>query len=768
MTGYNYKNINLKTRVALLTAGVAVSVFVGCSIFSHKASDIATQATTGQHTSWKQYGGSADQSRYLEFKQINKKNVAQLQVAFSYPTSNNGSYLFNPIVVGNVMYLMAKNHSLVALDATTGKELWIHTGLGAITWKGINYWENKDKTDRRLIFTLGGTLQEIDAATGKSILSFGTNGYVDLKQGLIRDPSTFNRIQPTTPGVVFENLYMIGSSPGENIFSGPGDLRAYDIITGKMVWVFHTIPLPGEFGYKTWPKDAYKYIGGANTWGEISLDEKRGIAYFPTGSPTYDYYGADRIGDNLFSDCLIAIDVRTGKRLWHFQTVHHDLWDYDPCAAPQLITVMHNGKKVDAVALASKTSFLYVFDRVTGEPLWPIEERPVPKSDIPGEVSSPTQPFPTVIPPFGRQLITPEDVSPYMTKEEQVSWRKRIAAAGTGMFQPLSLSRETFAIPGAVGGANFAATASVPNKGLMFVMGQDYPSVYTIRKYTERQASGIADQTTRAKGIYTQNCQGCHGADRNGAVGPAIATAGTKIDFEKFKTLLATGKGQMPGFPHLSETEIADLHVFLGGAPANARRGGRQQGGENIKVEGPVVASGGAPGVPPAGNPYGAGGLRDYPEGVERPAERYISDNGLAFPYIITPPWSFIVAYDLNKGTIKWKVPLGVDVDVQKQGGPTSGITGGGQRKGMIVTSTGILFSTAKDGRLYAFDIDNGKTLWSTELPAGTEGQPAMYEVNGRQYLVISATTAASTGRSKSTAPKPKGSYVIYALPDKK
>ncbi|HEY4325048.1 MAG TPA: PQQ-binding-like beta-propeller repeat protein [Mucilaginibacter sp.] len=744
---------------------LVISFCLGCNIFlNNKSASSDKQLQTGQHKSWKQYGGSADQSKFVEFKQITKKNVNQLQVAWSCSTGDNVQYLFNPIIVGNVMYLLAKNHSLVALDATNGKEIWIHAHLEGITWKGVNYWESKDKTDRRIIIELNNTLQEIDANTGKSITDFGNNGVVDLKEGLDRDPSLFNRIQPTTPGVVYQNLIMLGSSPGENLFSGPGHVRAYDIVTGKMAWIFHTIPLPGEPGYETWPKDAYKYIGGTNTWGEISLDEKRGIVYFPTGSPTYDYYGADRIGDNLYSDCLIAIDARTGKRLWHFQTVHHDLWDYDLCAAPQLITVNHDGKKIDAVAQASKTGFLYVFNRVTGEPLWPIVEKPVPQSDIPGEKSSPTQPFPTIVPPFGRQGMTADDVSPYlMTADEQESWKKRIASAGTGMFQPLSLARETFSLPGAVGGANFGTTAANPAKGLVYVMNQDYPSIYKITKYVDPKLLNESDQIETAKVIYAQNCQGCHGANKLGGIGPAIAQVGTKLNIGNFKTLLANGKGQMPGFPHISDAEMADIYLFLGGSIAKKQR---QPAAENSAMpDGPVVASGGAPGTPPYGRR--SEGMRDYPQGVAAPADRYITDNGLAYPFLVKPPWSYIVAYDLNKGTIKWKAPLGQDRGVEKEGGKNTGVPNGAQRKGMIVTSTGVLFSTAKDDKLYAFDADNGKVLWSVDLPGGTEGLPAMYECNGRQYLVISVTAMSVVGRNRSPMPKSKESYIVYALPVK-
>ncbi len=389
---------------------------------------LAVQAASGQqdHKTWRDYGGGPDSSHFVALNQINKSNVSQLEVAWIYPTGDNRSYIFNPIVVDNVMYVLARNSSLVALDAATGKEIWIHENLPGLTSRGIAYWESKDRKDRRLIFTINNHLQEIDARTGKSILTFGNNGLVDLREGLGRDPNTITRIQPESPGRVFEDLIMLGSATGEAYLSPPGHIRAYNVVTGKLVWTFHTIPHPGEFGYDTWPKDAWRYSGGANTWGEITVDEKRGIAYFPTGSPTYDYYGADRIGSNLFANCLLALDARTGKRLWHFQMVHHDLWDYDITAAPQLITVRHGGKLIDAVSQSTKQGFLFVFDRVTGKPLWPIEERPVPKSDMPGEQAWPTQPYPTVPPPFARQSMTADDVNPFiLTAEERAAWKEQ-------------------------------------------------------------------------------------------------------------------------------------------------------------------------------------------------------------------------------------------------------------------------------------------------------------------------------------------------------
>ena len=367
-----------------------------------------------------------DSSNFVDLDEIKKSNVGQLEVAWSYPYATPG---FNPVVVDDVMYVLGRNNSLIALDATTGKELWIHEGLGGIVARGINYWQSADGKDKRLLFSINSYLQAIDATTGKSILTFGENGTVDLRIGLARAEHA-GRIQSNSPGKIWKNLIILGSAAGEAFIAPPGDIRAYDVVTGQKVWQFHTIPQPGEFGYDTWPKEAYKYVGGANNWGSMSVDEERGIVYVPTGSANYDFYGADRVGQNLFANCLLALDAKTGKRLWHFQTVHHDLWDFDNVAAPQLVTVRHNGRKVDAVALAGKTNFLYVFDRVTGKPLWPIEERPVPKSEMPGEKAWPTQPWPTKPAPFGSMTFTVDDVNPWLATPEQ--YRSDEGARGEG------------------------------------------------------------------------------------------------------------------------------------------------------------------------------------------------------------------------------------------------------------------------------------------------------------------------------------------------
>ncbi len=492
-----------------------------------------------------------DSPQYSPLKQIDKTNVKQLELAWFYPVNAKGLFGFNPVIVDGVMYLLGKDHTIVALNAATGSQIWSHPAGSFVTSRGINYWESKDRSDRRLIFSANNYLQEIDAQTGLTIASFGTNGRVNLREGLGRDPNSFVMIQSGTPGRIFENLIILGSSTGEEYGSPPGDIRAFDILSGKMAWSFHTIPHPGEFGYQTWPPEAWKYAGGVNDWGGMTLDQKRGIVFVPTGSSTYDFYGADRRGADLFADCLLALDARTGKRLWHFQLVHHDLWDYDAATAPKLLTVRHDGKMVDVVAQATKQGFLFVFNRETGEPLWPIEERSVPRSEMPQEQAWPTQPFPTKPPPFARQAFTVADVNPLVTDPADLARLKEwvSGARNEGLFTPAGL-KDTMEIPGNSGGANWGAAATDPVSGMIFVQSKDAPSM--LKLVGERPRSVFtAPPAAQGRDFYQDHCQTCHGIDRNGhgGVAPSLVDAPQRLGAGGITATVRSGRGGMPPFP---------------------------------------------------------------------------------------------------------------------------------------------------------------------------------------------------------------------------
>ncbi|HTR00164.1 MAG TPA: PQQ-binding-like beta-propeller repeat protein, partial [Candidatus Acidoferrum sp.] len=697
-----------------------------------------------QQLDWPGFGGRSDQSKYVDYAQITPANVSKLQVAWTYKVTDNNAYQFSPVIVGETMYVLAKDNSLVALDATTGKEKWSKPGFSGISRRGITYWHTTRGEDSRLLITRNDRLIELDADSGEQIMSFGTNGEVDLRQDLGRDPESVKRVQSSSPGVIYGNLILLGSSPGEGYFSPPGHLRAYNVVTGKLAWIFHTVPQPGEYGYDTWPKDAYKYVGGANAWGDITVDTERGIAYFPLGSPTYDYYGADRLGANLFGDSLVALDAKTGKRLWHFQAVHHDLWDYDLTAAPQLLTVHRNGKEIPAVAQATKQGFLFVFDRVTGEPLYDIEEKPVPKSDMPGEQAWPTQPFSTQLPITARQGMRVEDLATiFLSKEEHAAWATRIAADRTGLFNPIN-TVETIGLPGGVGGTNWGNTAADPKRGILYVMNQDFPSFYRLESVeveTRKAAAGATSfmptQVRAGESAYKLYCQACHGGDRAGGNnGPSLLGLVGNISLGELQRIVTAGQGRMPPLQHIDDTALTNLLAFVSGGSAQ---------------------------------PFAVGAA--YPPGVDAPKLQFRTDYGLGFPAIMQPPWSTLQAIDLNSGKLLWKIPLGQDKEATRAGFTGTGVPRGTQRNGMIVTSTGIVFATAKDGHVYAFDAANGKTLWSAQLPMGTEGLPAMYVIDGRQYLVVNATTPLTWGRLSresgfgSSEPMGVGGYVVFALP---
>lgn len=695
----------------------------------------------GQETSisWKDYGGGPDSSHFFPGKQITKSNVAGLRVAWSYPY---GSITSSPLVVDNVMYTSGRNGSLVALDATTGKEIWIHDGLQGMTGRGLNYWESKDRKDRRIIFVVNNFLQEVDATTGKSIKTFGTNGGTDLRVGLGREKVT--RIQSGTPGKVFENLILLGSATGEGYISPPGDLRAYDILTGKLQWQFHTIPHPGEPGYETNPKDGWKYLGGANTWGEVTVDPVNALVFFPTGSLTYDFYGVDRLGSNLYGNCLIALDARTGKLKWYYQMVHHDLWDYDNVSAPQLTSVMHDGRKVDVVAQAGKTGFLYVFERLTGKPLWPIEERPVPASNMPGEKAWPTQPFPTLPPPFGRQKFTVDDINPFLlTVEEQASLRDRLASArNEGLFTPPGMT-DTVQMPGNHGGANWGGTASNPTNGTVYIHSLDSPAFLKLNKVNPNPAADAA---------------GGRGAGRGG---PAFVPADPTV---------AAGAAAAGASP------VGDAAGAAAGAAAGGGGGRGGRGGAAavpvVLPPGPVVETGPAIAPEPAvAGGGGRGGYIPYPDGVEQ-LDRYNSGYGL-MPQIIKPPYSTLTAYDLNKGTIKWRVGVGDEAKTASMGVHN---TGGLMpfKSGIVSTATGLVFIGGVDGFARAYDAETGEILWAGRMaPAASQhGVPVMYSVNGREYVALLSPGIGGGGRGGGNAAPipddvPRG-IVVFALPENK
>ena len=719
---------------------------------------------------WHDNLAGPDSSNYVDLDQIKKSNVDEMEVAWTYPYAAGG---FNPIVVDDTVYVSGRNGALVALDASTGKEIWIHEGLNGMTSRGINYWQSDDGKERRLLFSINNFLQAIDARTGLSIPTFGLDGTVDLRSDLPRgEKMGWNN---NSPGKVWKNLLILGSTTGEAFISPPGDIRAYDVVTGKKVWQFHTVPRPGEFGYDTWPKDAHKYVGGANNWGSMSIDDQRGILYVPTGSATYDFYGADRLGENLFANCLLALDARTGKRLWHFQTVHHDLWDYDNVSAPQLVTVRHNGQRVDAVAFAGKTGFLYVFDRVTGAPLWPIEERPVAKSDVPGEQAWPTQPFPTRPAPFARLTFTVDDVNPWLgTPEEFAAMKERVGKArNLGLFTPPALV-DTISMPGNQGGSNWATTAANPQKGLVFVVNVNQVAILRLEDVKTRTAPagrGGGSPLQAGFAAYQQHCSSCHGAKLQGGVVPGAASLVAVTDRmgeDAIRAIITGGRGLMRPVPAITDSEIPALIAYLATTGVNRPGRGRSDAAPAFPP-GPVVARGGAPlpQAPPRSlGPFypglgGNAGSYVYPEEVSAvPTTRYMTDYGVLASWT-KPPYTTITAYDLNTGELKWQVPNGDDPLTIAAGGPSN--TGGlGARSGVIVTSGGLVFQAGGDGKFRAYDEDTGKVLWFAPFVGSAPGVPVSYESKGRQYIAMIASHGGGAAPASETTPA--SGMVAFAL----
>jgi quinoprotein glucose dehydrogenase len=674
---------------------------------------------------WPVYGASAANNHYSELSQINKSNVKNLKVAWTFDTQETGGLQTTPIEVNGVLYGITPTQKVFALDAATGKLKWkFNSGItGTQPDRGLSYWSSGN--DRRILVGVMNYVYELNADTGKPVPGFGQRGRIDLREGLGRDVRSAS-ITLTSPAVVYKDLFIVGGRLPETLPALPGDIRAYEVKTGKRRWSFHTIPHPGELGYDTWPKDAWKYSGSANNWSGMALDAAKGVVYVPTGSAVFDFYGGDRIGDNLFANSLIALEAETGKRIWHFQAVKHDIWDRDFPAGPTLLTVNHNGKSIDAVAQTSKQGFVYLFDRATGEPLFPMESRKYPASDVPGEVAAAEQTLPTKPAPFARQFLTEDLLTKRTPEAHQWAVEEFRKHRSEGQFVPFGLDKPTILFPGMDGGAEWGGPAVDPSTAIIYVNSNDLA-------WSGRLAENTADEAS-GSGIYQSQCSVCHGDKRRGSppAVPSLINIGARLSSEKIATVIRKGKGRMNAFPNLSADQVNALVTYLTSGQSKA-----------------VAAA--APEGPRMKYRF-AGYQRIYdPEG---------------YPAVV-PPWGTLNAINLNTGEFVWKIPLGEYPELAAKGMKDTGTENYG---GPTVTAGGLLFIAATnfDRKFRVFDKATGELLWETKLPFSGHATPITYEVNGRQYVVIAAGGGKDygpKGGGEDLRSKSGGVYVAFALP---
>ena len=695
---------------------LAIAIPAAC-LSAWLAASAQSPAASATYRGWPAYGGSVDQIRYSSLTHIDRSNVGRLRVAWTYDTRETGGLQTQPIVADGMLFGLTPSHKAFALDAGSGVPLWtFDSGIesrGAN--RGLTYWT--DGRDRRLFVSVATYVYALDARTGKAIASFGRDGRIDLRHDLGRDPQT-QSVRLTSPGVVYRDLLIVGGRVSEGLPASPGDIRAYDVRTGALRWSFHTLPHPGEAGHASWASDSWQHNGGANNWAGMALDERRGIVFVPTGSGSADFYGANRPGDNLYANSLIALNAATGKRLWHFQTVRHDIWDRDLPSPPSLVTVKRGGRSIDAVAQTTKHGFIFLFDRVTGRSLFPIEYRRFPRSDVPGEITAATQPIPTRPRPFSRQRLT-EDM---LTTRTPAAHEWAVAEFRTfrngGLFTPLPLGMQTVVFPGFDGGAEWGGSAIDPETGWIYVNANDLAWTGGLA-VTEPPANGGA--------LYRQHCASCHRDDLSGAPPqmPSLAGVAARRTPAELTTVIRDGAGRMPGFPALSATEVSAIVQYL-------------TTGREVQVDdGPPPGS-------PAFLPYRFTGYR-----------RFFDPDG--YP-AVSPPWGTLSAVNLNTGEYAWQIPLGEHPELAERGLRDTGSENYG---GPIVTAGGLVFigATSFDRKLRAFDKKTGALLWQADLPFSGNATPATYEHDGRQFLVIAA------GGGKSGGPS-GGIYVAFAIRD--
>ncbi len=706
----------------------------------------ALWACQSDQKEWKIYGGNKTANHYSSLHEIDTSNVAQLAIAWEYHTGDaqeKTQIQVNPIIVDGILFGVSPKLKLFAVDAASGKEKWVFNPIDTSTGaKGRGYfsmnvcrgvtWYSDHGKDARIFYSAGPSLFCIDAETGKPVTSFGDSGRLDLHNDLDREVKNLY-VASTTPGIIFKDLIIIGTRVAEDAAAAPGHIRAYDVHTGKLRWIFHTIPQPGEEGFNTWEdKEAYRHIGGANAWAGFSMDEEKGIVFAPIGSASYDFYGGKRIGQDLFANCVLALNAATGKRLWHFQTVHHDIWDRDLPTAPVLVNITKDGKKIEALAQVTKSGFIFLLDRATGKPVYPVTETKVPiETELVGEQPWPTQPIPDFPKPFVRQLLTEQGLNHLVPDSSYQDIKKRWAVTKHDhLFTPPS--REgTVIFPGFDGGAEWGGPSFDPSTGILYVNASEMAWILTMVDVNKKAVPGSQEKNIVAgKRIYTTTCMACHGAERQGSGNnPTLLDIHKKYTETQFMDLVTSGRRMMPAFKQLSEGEKTALASFILDNKAKQE----QAFVAPVKEQDPYFSM-----------PYGATGYN-----------KFLTREG--YPAIDTP-WGTLNAINLNTGKVEWKTTLG-DYPELKAKGIHSGTENYG---GSAVTAGGLLFIAAtSDKKFRAFNKRTGQLLWEVDLPAAGYATPAVYEKNGHQYIVI-ACGGGKLGKASAD------SYLAFALSNKK